>query len=157
MARGRGAGGSASVSPAPGRSANPSGTWSCDPPRRPCRRDGLEVAVADRELQVPAHGPENHLGGEAEAPKRSGGGHGGYSRKGEGRSTAPTWACCPAQCNRTICERRHVWDSNNHNNHGQLTVLNNRIGLTCYFSSSKAPAGEQATTAAGQALDPYLL
>src|SRR3954453_7966521 len=49
----------------------------------------LEVAVADRELQIPAHGPEDHLGREAKAPKRSGGGHGGYSRKGEGRSTAP--------------------------------------------------------------------
>src|SRR3954451_4748273 len=24
--------------PVPGRSAEPSGTWSCDPPRRPCRR-----------------------------------------------------------------------------------------------------------------------
>src|SRR4051794_2827837 len=63
---------------------------------------GLEVAVADRELQIPAHSPEDHLGREAEAPKRSGGGYGGYSRKGECRSTAPTWACCPAQRNRTL-------------------------------------------------------
>src|SRR4051794_38831568 len=62
---------------------------------------GLEVAVADRELQVPAHGPKDHLGREAEAAERAGGGHGGYSRKGEGRSTAPTWACCSAQRNRT--------------------------------------------------------
>src|SRR3954453_6319475 len=68
----------------------------------PVGEHGLEVAVADRQLQIPAHGPQDHLGREAEAPKRSGGGHGGYSRKGECRSTAPTWACCPAQRNRTI-------------------------------------------------------
>src|SRR3954452_4054176 len=67
----------------------------------PVGEHGLEVAVADRELQIPAHGPEDHLGREAEAAECSGGGHGRYSRKGEGRSTAPTWACCPAQCNRT--------------------------------------------------------
>src|SRR4051812_9512789 len=67
----------------------------------PVGEHGLEVAVADRELQIPAHGPEVHLGREAEAPKRSGGSHGRYSRKGEGRSTAPTWACCPTQRNRT--------------------------------------------------------
>src|SRR3954454_8518278 len=67
----------------------------------PVSEHGLEIAIADRKLQVPAHGPEDHLGREAEAAECSGGGHGGYSRKGEGRSTAPTWACCPAQCNRT--------------------------------------------------------
>src|SRR4051794_31026463 len=47
----------------------------------PVGEHGLEIAVADRELQVPAHRPEDHLGREAEAPKRSGGGHGGYSRR----------------------------------------------------------------------------
>src|SRR4051812_17753066 len=56
------------------------------------RIDGLELFSVSL---------EDHLGREAEAAKRSGGGHGGYSRKGEGRSTAPTWACCPAQRNRT--------------------------------------------------------
>src|SRR4051812_41416008 len=61
----------------------------------------LEIAIADRKLQIPAHGPEDHLGREAEAPERSGGGHGQYSRNGDGRSTAPTWERCPAQCNRT--------------------------------------------------------
>src|ERR1044071_9960238 len=33
---------------------------------------GLEVAIADRELHTPAHGPEDHLGREAEARKCSG-------------------------------------------------------------------------------------
>src|SRR3954466_3659532 len=37
-ARGKDAGGGPSVFAAPGRSGGPSGTWSCDPPRRPCRR-----------------------------------------------------------------------------------------------------------------------
>ena len=37
----------------------------------------FEVAVADRKLQVPAHGPEDHLGREAEAAECPGGvGHG---------------------------------------------------------------------------------
>ena len=27
----------------------------------------LQIAVADREPEVPAHGPEDHLGGKAEA------------------------------------------------------------------------------------------
>src|ERR687893_2943244 len=48
---------------------------------------GLEVAVADRELQVPAHGPEDYLGREAEAAERSGGGHRRYSGRTDGRST----------------------------------------------------------------------
>src|SRR3954470_2261643 len=66
----------------------------------------FEVAVADRELQVPAHGPKGHLGREAEDPKRSGGGHGWYSRRNKGRRTAPTRACCSAQRNRsTLTER----------------------------------------------------
>src|SRR3954447_22568849 len=101
MARGKDAGGGVSASRVPGEALDPAvhgRVIHCD---APVGEHGLEVAVADRELQVPAHGPEDHLGREAEAPKRSGGGHGGYSRKGDGRSTAPTWACCPAQRNRT--------------------------------------------------------
>src|SRR3954453_17704324 len=79
----------------------------------PVGEHGLEIAIADRELQVPAHGPEDHLSREAEAAERAGGGHGGYSRKGEGRSTTPTWACSPAQRNRTVlanrcCQSRHL-------------------------------------------------
>src|SRR4051812_25815878 len=35
----------------------------------------LEVAVADRELQIPAHRPEDNLGREAEAAERPGVGH----------------------------------------------------------------------------------
>jgi len=49
---------------------------------------GLEIAVADRELQVPAHRPQDHLGREAKAPERSGGmGHGRRSRRGSSGST----------------------------------------------------------------------
>jgi len=35
----------------------------------------IEVAVADRELQVPAHRPQDDLGREAEAAERPGVGH----------------------------------------------------------------------------------
>src|SRR5215204_7117068 len=42
----------------------------------------LQVAVADRELQVPAHRPEDDLGREAEAAERPGVGHEECSRKG---------------------------------------------------------------------------
>ena len=42
----------------------------------------LEVAVADRELQVPAHRPEDDLGREAEAAERPGVGHERCSRRG---------------------------------------------------------------------------
>src|SRR4051812_15989375 len=48
----------------------------------PVGEHGLEVAVADRELQVPAHRPQDHLGREAEAAERSGGGHKRYSGRG---------------------------------------------------------------------------
>jgi predicted TIM-barrel fold metal-dependent hydrolase len=41
----------------------------------------LEVAVADRELQVPAHRPQDDLGREAEAAERPGVGHGRGSRR----------------------------------------------------------------------------
>ena len=44
----------------------------------------LEVAVADRELQVPAHRPEDDLGREAEAAERPGIGHEQRSRIGGG-------------------------------------------------------------------------
>ena len=43
---------------------------------------GLEVAVADRELEIPAHGPQDHLGGKAEAAECSGVGHERCSRRG---------------------------------------------------------------------------
>jgi hypothetical protein len=36
---------------------------------------GLEVAVADGDLEGPAHGPEDDLGREAEAAERPGHGH----------------------------------------------------------------------------------
>src|SRR3954466_5100284 len=42
----------------------------------------LEVAVADRELQVPAHRPEDDLGREAEAAEQPGIGHKRRSRRG---------------------------------------------------------------------------
>src|SRR3954453_15289790 len=62
----------------------------------------FEVAVADRKLQIPAHGPKDYLGREAEAPKRSGGvGHERYSQSDAGGSTAPTRERCPPQCNRS--------------------------------------------------------
>src|SRR5215213_7996987 len=61
----------------------------------------LKIAIADRELQVPAHRPQDYLGREAKAAECSGGvGHEWYSRRDVGGSTAPTWARCPAQCNR---------------------------------------------------------
>ena len=64
----------------------------------------LQIAIADRELQVPAHRPQDHLGREAKAAECSGGvGHERYSRRDVGGSTAPTWARCPAQCNRSRC------------------------------------------------------
>ena len=51
----------------------------------------LEVAVADREPEAPAHRPQDHLGREAEATERPGVGHGRCSRRGGGgRSAAPT-------------------------------------------------------------------
>src|SRR3954449_11822218 len=62
----------------------------------------LKIAIADRELQVPAHRPQDYLGREAKAAECSGGvGHEWYSRRDVGGSTAPTWARCPAQCNRS--------------------------------------------------------
>ena len=42
----------------------------------------LEVAVADRELQVPAHRPKDDLGREAEPAERPGIGHEQRSRIG---------------------------------------------------------------------------
>ena len=42
----------------------------------------LELAVANRELEVPAHRPEDHLGREAIAAERPGIGHGRRSRRG---------------------------------------------------------------------------
>src|SRR4051812_49403882 len=53
----------------------------------PVGEHGLEVAVADRELQVPAHRSQDHLGREAKAAERSGGGHGRCSRRGDDGST----------------------------------------------------------------------
>src|SRR4051812_45921622 len=41
----------------------------------------LEVAVADRELQVPAHRPQDDLGREAEAAEGPGVRHDGCSRR----------------------------------------------------------------------------
>src|SRR3954453_3339130 len=62
----------------------------------------LKIAIADRELQVPAHRPQDYLGREAKAAECSGGvSHEWYSRRDVGGSTAPTWARCPAQCNRS--------------------------------------------------------
>ena len=60
----------------------------------------LEVAVADRELQVPAHRPKDDLGREAEAAERPGIGHEQRSRIG-GRwgSAAPTRLRAAAQRN----------------------------------------------------------
>src|SRR4051812_17084246 len=46
----------------------------------------LKIAIADRELQVPAHRPQDYLGREAEAAEYSGGvGHERYPRKNAGR------------------------------------------------------------------------
>ena len=45
----------------------------------PVGKHGLEVAVADRELQVPAHRPQDHPGREAEATERPGLRHEGCS------------------------------------------------------------------------------
>ena len=39
----------------------------------PACQHPFEVAVADRKLQVPAHGPEDHLGREAKAAECAGG------------------------------------------------------------------------------------
>src|SRR3954468_3174868 len=90
-ARGRGAGGGASASPAPERSAGPRAVHGrVIDLHAAISEHPFEVAVADRELQVPAHGPQDHLGRKAEDPKRSGGGHGWYSRRDKGRRTAPT-------------------------------------------------------------------
>src|SRR5215218_6567445 len=71
----------------------------------PVGQHPFEVAVADRELQVPAHGPQDHLGREAEAAECPGGiGHERYSRRVAGGSTAlPGYAASfnatdPARC-----------------------------------------------------------
>ena len=62
----------------------------------------LEVAVADRELQVPAHGPKDHLGREAKAAECAiGVDHERYSRRNVDGSTVLTRARRPAQCNKT--------------------------------------------------------
>ncbi len=61
----------------------------------------LEVAVADAKLQVPAYGPEDDLGREAEAAERPGVGHGQHSRRGGRASAAPTRSRCLAQRNGT--------------------------------------------------------
>jgi hypothetical protein len=45
----------------------------------------LEVALADRGLQVPPHRPQDHLGREAEAAEGPGGGRERRSRKGTRR------------------------------------------------------------------------
>src|SRR3954454_1162599 len=56
----------------------------------------FEVAVADRQLQVPAHGPKDHLGREAKATECAGSvGHEQYSRRNAGGSTVPTRAPPP--------------------------------------------------------------
>ena len=61
----------------------------------------LEVAVADRELQVPPHRPEDDLGREAEAAEEPGVGHERCS-EGGGGSAAPTRSRHLAQCNRSV-------------------------------------------------------
>ena len=63
----------------------------------------LKVAVADRELQVPAHRPQDDLGREAEAAERPGVGHEQRSRIG-GRwgNAAPTRLEAAAQRNGTL-------------------------------------------------------
>ena len=72
---------------------------------------GLEVAVADREPRVPAHGPEDDLGREAEAAAGPGPdvGHGRCSRRGwrrEGRSYPPA-APRPTRRNRRAGRSGH--------------------------------------------------
>src|SRR4051812_3723863 len=59
----------------------------------------LEVAVADRELQVPAHRPKDDLGREAEAAKWPGRGHKWCSRIGwrRQRRSYPLTAPCSTQ------------------------------------------------------------
>src|SRR3712207_5962068 len=50
--------------------------------------DALPI-LANRELQIPAHGPENDLGREAEAAERPGSAHGSCSQIGKGALLLP--------------------------------------------------------------------
>jgi hypothetical protein len=65
----------------------------------------VTVAVANRELQILAHGTEDHVRWEAEAVEGLGGGHGRWSwaallDRGNG-SAAPTRSHPAVQCNRS--------------------------------------------------------
>ena len=62
---------------------------------------GLEVAVADRELEIPAHGPQDHLGGKAAAAECSASVMSGALGEDGGGSAAPTRSGHLAQRNET--------------------------------------------------------
>ena len=60
-----------------GKTLNPAGQGGVIDLHAAVGEHALEVTIADRELEVPAHRPEDDLGREAEAAERPGVGHGG--------------------------------------------------------------------------------
>src|SRR5688572_30323909 len=66
---------------------------------------GLEVAVADAELEVPAHRPQDDLGRETEAAEGPGGGHGRCSRR-EWRRERRSY---PIPVHRSMQQSRRSW------------------------------------------------
>src|SRR3954447_10149355 len=58
------ANGAGCASPARAHRLGSNGKWSCGRPRRRVLQHVFEIAVADREHQISAHRPEDHLGHE---------------------------------------------------------------------------------------------